>query len=83
MKAIIVKYLGPTNTKPARLKVIAEGVKPWVIRYSYAEELSVSGDLEDIFSYAAKALKEVHHWQGELIGGGLPDNSGYVFVFKK
>lgn len=70
MKAIQVKYLHPTETKPARWKAMAEGV-PHTIVGAYL------GTPET----AAKCLAEKYNWSTNLIAGQLP-NGDYVFVFE-
>jgi hypothetical protein len=36
MKAIVVKYFGPTNTRGSRFRATAEGVKPFTVSYDHA-----------------------------------------------
>ena len=74
MKAIVCKYIGPSNFKGSRIKAYAEGGKSLTI--SYPHELSGS----DVYRVAAEALCKKMNWPGELIEGGLP-NGDYVFVF--
>ena len=75
MKAISTKYIGPTNTKGARIKAYAEGGNSVTI--SYPHELST----EKAHLEAALCLRDKMNWNdsGKLIGGGTAD--GYVFVF--
>lgn len=73
MKAILVKYLPATNTKPARAKAIADGVKP-VIH-------ATCGDFEGAAKAAAYELCETYGWGTKLVSGGLP-NGDIVFCFK-
>ncbi len=75
MKAIQVKYLSATNTRGSRIKAIAEGVKPLIIGYDHA----LSG--EAVYRKAAMMLCDKYNWDGELVGGQLPNND-YVFCFK-
>jgi len=75
MKAIITKFCGPTNTRGARVKATAEGVKSVSISYPY----ELSG--EAVHRAAADALCCRYGWTGKLAGGGLPDGNGYAFVF--
>jgi len=78
MQAIITKYLPATNTKGSRIKATAEAGSV-TIPYSY--EVNEAG----AHRLAAQALTDKLGWTtnsyGALIGGGLPNNSGYVFVF--
>lgn len=69
MKAIQVKCLPATDTKPRRWKAIAEGV-PHIIVGSY------DATARD----AALLLCEKYNWGRDLIEGGLP-NGDLVFVF--
>lgn len=71
MKAIIIKRLGPTDTKPARWKAIAEGVPHRVFGIDNTTPRQ-----------AAEALCEEHGWGKDLIEGHLPDG-GFVFVFAR
>ena len=79
MKAIITKYISATNTKPGRIKAMAEGVKPLIMSYSAAD--NDGGSVEDAHRAAAGALRDRQNWKGELVGGGLPDQTGYCFCF--
>lgn len=93
MKAIITKYIPPTNTKSARIKAKAEGVPALIISYSAAEDTALGRadhkqgertggySQQDVYKGAAEALCKRMGWAGDLIGGGLPDQSGYCFVF--
>lgn len=80
MKAIITKYFGPTNSKGSRIKAMAEGVPAIYMPYDY----SLSGEV--LHRAAAEILANKYGWlhdgKVELIGGGLPDNTGYAFCFR-
>lgn len=80
MKAIVTKYLPATDRKESRIKATAEGVKSITIPYPH--ELSD----EDAHRKAAEAICVRQGWpiQGtqKLVGGGLPDQSGYAFCFR-
>ena len=70
MQAIQVKYLGPTNTKPSRLKAIAYGGSV-IVSYDYGQ---------DDWEYAARALMKKLEWGNrELYRGSLP-NGDDVYV---
>lgn len=73
-QAIITKYLPPT---------IAEGDRIKATCYSRSVTISCQfgGDREARHLEAAKALCKELEWTGTLIGGSLPDESGYAFVF--
>lgn len=73
-QAIITKYLGPTDTKGARIKATCYSGS---IAIDYPYHL----DTDRAHRAAAKALCKKLDWTGTLIGGSLPDESGYAFVF--
>lgn len=73
MKAIITKYLPATNIRGSRIKAKAEGVPAVVI--SYPDEARYPHHV------AALELCKRMNWEGDLICGGLPDQSGNVYVF--
>jgi hypothetical protein len=73
-QAIVTKYIGPTNSKGARVKATAEAGS---ITLSWDHALNAG----DNHRTAAEALAKKFHWPYErLIGGGMPNNSGYCFV---
>ena len=76
MQAIVTKYLPATNTRGSRIKATCDAGS---VSISYPHELSGS----DCHRAAAQALLDKLDWNkyGALIGGGLPNNAGYVFVF--
>ena len=76
MKAIIVRYLGPTYSKGSRLKVIADGVKPITVSYDYG------GTVEECKINAAKLMCDTYKWPKDLCMGDLP-NGDVVFCFKE
>jgi hypothetical protein len=69
MKAIRVRFRGPTNTRPASL---------WASD-SDGNRVRVSCDTHNAHD-AARALCAKLDWQGRLVGGGL-GGSEQVFVF--
>lgn len=71
MKAIVVLYLEPTDTKGARYCAIAEGVKAL---------LSPEQTEQDNYALAALKLCERMNWTGTLAQGTLP-NGDKVFVW--
>lgn len=73
MKAITVRYIGPTNTRGARMKADDGDGNSVTIPYDY--ELS----REERYRSAARALCEKMNWHGRLCGGGT--KAGEVFVF--
>jgi len=74
MKAIQVKYIGPTNTKGSRWKAWAEGVKPIYVPYSYS-------DRDGGAYHAAWVLCEKHGWPGIELRSGVLPNGDCVFCF--
>lgn len=73
-QAIITKCLPPTDTQGARITATCYSGST-AIDYPYhlgakARHLA-----------AAEALCAKLDWTGTLIGGSLPDESGYAFVF--
>jgi len=72
VKAIVVKYFGPSNTKGSRLRVSAEGVPSMTVSYDHGAH---NPKLD-----AAQAFCAKHDWNGELVEGTLPDGDA-VFVF--
>lgn len=73
MTTIITKYIGPTNTRFAR--IIADAGLKRRISIS-TEKLSTFSPHRD----AAIALCKKMNWHGTLAEGGL-DNGGSAFVF--
>jgi hypothetical protein len=72
MQAIVTKYLGPTNTRGARVKATAQRgsvTVPW----DYA--LDAPGN----HRVACMAALVEWEWKGEWTGGQLPDGR-YAFV---
>ena len=75
MKAILVKYHGPTNTKSARLSVRAEGTKVKFVSRDY--QLDVREQADRLADEYARS----HEWAGKLVSGTLPDgNIAYCFA---
>ena len=72
MQAIRTKYLGPTNTRPSRIKAIAEAGYVTV-------SLDHSLNSDENHAVAAIKLMEKFGWEGELVGGSI--GSDYVWVF--
>jgi len=76
MKAIQIKYCGPTNTKGARWKVWAMDNKAKYYNYDYAQDNDF-----DAIGCAARYAAELG-WEGSTALGTLP-NGDYVAVFYK
>lgn len=78
MKAIITKYIGPTDSRGSRFKATAEGGlgTPLSITVPYNYALNE----EQNHAAAAHALAEKHNWHGKWVGGGHPDGKHNVWV---
>jgi hypothetical protein len=81
MQAIITKYLGATNNKGARIKATCDAGS---VTIGYPHEWYE----EAAHASAAMALVKKLGWNdttqyGHWVSGGLPDQSGYVFVSTK
>lgn len=74
MKAIVVKFYGPTNTKGSRLVAQAEGVKPVTVPLDYGLGVNKTA------LWAAAKLCINNGWTGTLVDGMLP-NGDRVFCF--
>lgn len=72
MKAIVTKYIPATDTRPSRVKAKAEGVPPITISYN---------SYDNPHREAALALCRKYGWGEDLLSGGMPDQTGEVFVF--
>lgn len=72
-QAIATRFLGPTNTKPSRIKAKAWGGSI-IIPYPY--DLG----LEAAHRVAAEALMKKMGWTGTYAQGGGASGEGYVFV---
>ncbi len=74
MKAITVKYAGPTNTRGSRFIAKAEGVKTYTVSYNHAESA------DDNAERAARLLAIRQGWTGNYVQGTLPDGATRVYV---
>ena len=72
-KAIITRYLGPTDTRGARIRASDSDGNRVICSYPY----ELSG--EAVHRVAAEELCRKMNWPGKLVAGGLKD--GYAFVF--
>lgn len=89
MQAIKTKYLGATNTRGSRVKAICEADEitiPWDYELSTeanhdsarkALQLKLAKNGEKQFGYNFLA----DPWMRPMVGGALPNNEGYAFVF--
>ena len=80
MQAIVTKYHGPGNVRGSRIIAKADAGS---IQFGYRHELNG----EQNHKAAADALAKKLGWDtdayGSLVGGGLPGNAGYAWVFVK
>ena len=72
MKAICTRYIPATDTKGARIRASAEGVRSIFISHWSADDSHLE---------AALTLARKYGWTGTLVRGGLPDGRGDCFVF--
>tara|TARA_A100001515_G_scaffold44484_1_gene34970 strand:+ start:219 stop:524 length:306 start_codon:yes stop_codon:yes gene_type:complete len=78
LQTIATKYLGPTDTKGARIKAVASGGETKTVDWNYAEDTNhnhASAALE-LAGQLRLDLQGVHH----LIGGSTPTGNVYVLV---
>jgi len=71
-QAISTKYLGPTNTKPARIKATTGGGYSLTIPYSYDGNPHMA---------AAQMLARKMGWGGTMIEGHTTEGSVFVFSY--
>ncbi len=74
MKAIIVRYIGPTNVKGSR--IIAgddDGNKVTIPYYHHVSR-------DEAYQLAAKALCEKMGWHGTLVQGSLKNAEVFVWL---
>lgn len=74
MKAIQVKYLGPTNFKSSRWKAWTEGGNQVTLLYDHAL------NSEENARRAASALIAKMNWRSHITGSGVLPNLDYVFT---
>jgi hypothetical protein len=75
-QAIVTKYLGPTNFHGSRVKATANAGS---MIFSWDHALTAAEN----HRLAASKFADRYSWEGSLIGGGLPDNTGYCWVFSE
>ena len=79
-QAISTRYIGPTNTQGSRVKAIARKREGNLSEISLADNWDQSASVEENHARVAKLLAARMDWAGLWIGGGSPENSGFVFV---
>lgn len=85
MKAIQIKYMPATNTKPTRLKVFAEGLKPLI--YS-VKQFDTNHSFKSVEQQAAEEFANHFNWlkysswneTEKVLRGGVLHNGDHVFV---
>lgn len=78
-QSITTKYLGPTNSKGARVKAIARKTSSFGSEMSATVPFNYEGT-EQAHCAAAKACAEKLGWSGLWVGGSNLNEDGYVFV---
>lgn len=73
VQAIVTKFVGPTNTRPARIKATAAAGSV-TIHYDHGKGINAN------HTAAAHALARKYGWTGTYRGGGMPDGNGNVYV---
>lgn len=75
MQAIVTKYHGPTNHRGARVTARAQAGR---VTIPWSHEL----DIDENHRKAATVLAFKFGWSdhSDLVGGALPDDTGYCFV---
>jgi hypothetical protein len=90
MQAIATKYLGATNTRGSRIKATCDAGS-LTIPYPHSENTYEAHKLacDALRLKLAKSIAKGHPgedykksgWLKPMVGGGLPGNGGYAFVF--
>lgn len=91
MQAIKTKYLGATNTRGARIKATCDAGSV-TVSWDYelgaeanhdsarkALQLKLAKDRNGDTDYLNRSLNDP--WLRPMVGGALPNNEGYAFVF--
>ncbi len=73
-KAIVTRYVGPTDSRGSRIIARAEGVSS--VSIGYADELTS----EQNHAAAASKLAARYGWRGDFVSGGMPDGASVVHV---
>ncbi len=87
MQAVITKFLGPTNTRGARIKVTS-----WLGSSTYSYDYEAALPHEEAFiQWLAETNKRMakkydcvgdEPWFKAVAKGNSPDGTGYVFIVK-
>ena len=74
MKAIQVRYLGPTNSRGSRFKAFVAGGASVTVPYHYGASTDANARM------AAGALMDKLAWAFDISGAGALPNGDYVFT---
>lgn len=74
-QAIVTKWLAPTNHRGSRVKAYAQAGS-LTVHWDYAL------DVPENHRRAAMAFAAKYGWEGEWVGGAMPDGNGYCFAVK-
>lgn len=78
MKAIQIKYMGATDTKPSRLKAMIEGSEA-----SFVEPLDYELDIEkQAYRMAERVILNMHWDNVEVSGFGVLPNGDWVATLR-
>lgn len=74
MRAILTKYIGPSNTRGSRYK--ADAGDGGTLTLSADDSLNSEAN----HAAVAKALRDKMKWSGSMVGGGTPTGMCWVFT---
>lgn len=80
LRAIETKYLPATNALNSRAKATARKRSGDAPEISVMNNWDAGASVEENHARVAKLLAAKMKWAGLYVGGGLPDDSGFVFV---
>jgi hypothetical protein len=81
MKAIAIRFLPPTETKPSRLKASSHSLKPLVMSY---DEVEGDNPEEKAVTLAGEYMKTLNwHLEASIAGAGTVESSGdYIITLR-
>lgn len=90
MQAVITKYIGPTNTRGARIKIdswYGSKTYPYDYNSNEAHDVAFGEWLEDInakmrLEHPDSQLAQEGQWFKKVSRGAHPSGTGYVFIIK-
>jgi hypothetical protein len=80
MQAIVTRYAGPTNHRGARVIVKAQAGRK-VIPWDHAH--GPEHNHRDAALAFARSMRWMEYGDWELVGGAMPDGTGYCFVLQR